>query len=313
MLNPHYIPACLADYTTTHIGPDIEYFFTPSDIDEMLDVIQFIKNNNLPWYILGGGSNTIFNEEMDGYRAVLSLIGYKGIELLSQTSLVVKAGTTLQDLVDYSISHKLDGLVGLNRIPGTVGGAVVGNAGAYGTEICQSIVEVHCLKWDTLELITLSNTECKFLYRDSYFKHDTRLLVLDIVFSLQESQNVEQLNNRYTEIATIRDKVYPIGFRSPGSTFKNLLLSDLKPQELANIPEEYIMKEVGKVPIAKLLETCGAKGLQFQGARMRPSHANIMEIVSDTPYSSVVELVNTLKDRVYKGIQYKNRTRNKTD
>jgi UDP-N-acetylmuramate dehydrogenase len=284
-------------YTTTGIGPTVDYFFLPKTVEELKESITFIRDNNLEFYILGGGSNTIIDDKMDSKRAIICLVEYAGIKPLEDFHFLCKSGTSLQEVVDYAQQYNLVGVTGLNRVPGTLGGAVVGNAGAYGTEICQSVLTVTYINIRTLEINTIVNGDCKFAYRDSIFKHSPDLIVLDVVLDLSKVEDFSEEKTNYAKIAIIRDGVYPKGFRSPGSVFKNFPLQSLDADFVATIPPEWIV--YNKLPVGKLLESVGSKGRDYNGVKMRDIHANIMEVInSKATYQDVKDLLDSLKKDV---------------
>jgi UDP-N-acetylmuramate dehydrogenase len=320
MVTTKFNQANLQDWTTSRIGPIINYFILPTSVSEVRDAVSFVRSKNLHCFFLGGGSNTIFYENIDPESAVICFKSLVGIER-NNTELTIQAGTDLQEVVDYAQAQGLAGIVGLNRIPGTIGGAAVGNAGAYGTEMSQLVTKVTCLDIVTDTIVTYDNHECEYAYRESIFKHSQNLIVLSVTIKLQPTTNYspilqylrgvvaflfpikhttyQSLEARYLEIANFRDKIYPKGFRSPGSTFKNLIASQLSPEQVDSLPPESIIVKHDRVPVAKLLEAVGSKGLLIGGVRMRPSHANIMEVVTDTPYHNAFTLVDSLRNKVW--------------
>ncbi len=286
----------LSNYTTTGIGPVVDYFFLPKNKEEVIQAVQYIKDNNLEFYILGGGSNTIIDNTMDSKKAVICLLEYKGIKPLEDYNILVRSGTVLQDVVDYAFNNELSGITGLNRIPGTIGGSVVGNAGAYGTEVRQTIVSVTCLDLSDLSIQTFSIDGCEYGYRDSVFKRNLNLLVLDITLSLTKPVDYALEAAKYEEISEFRDKIYPKGFKSPGSVFKNFPQGTVSEEIMANIPQEWVV--YNKLPVGKLLEEVGSKGYNINGVRMRLSHGNIMEVFAPATYQDVDQLLTELKARV---------------
>lgn len=320
MVTKNYQIADLKNWTTSGIGPLINYFFLPSNLTEVREAINFVRANNLDCMFLGGGSNTIFNENIDPNSAVICLKNMKGIDR-EGTTLTVQAGTDLQEVVDYAQANKLAGIVGLNRVPGTTGGATVGNAGAYGTEMSQLISKVTCLDLTTNTIKTYDNAACQYSYRESLFKHSPHLIVLSVTVELKQTTDYSpvvqylrglfefilpikhttyaSLEARYLEIATFRDTIYPKGFRSPGSTFKNIIASQLSATQISTLPPDSIIVKHDRVPVAKLLETEGSKEMMFDGVSMRPTHANIMMVVEDAKFESAFALVDTLKTKVW--------------
>ena len=236
---------------------------------------------------------------------------FQVLDGLGFSVLEFEPGVRLQKLVDLAQQLNLKGVSSLNRIPGTIGGATIGNAGAYGTEIGSVIDAVEYLDIEELvknimfkgglsegDLIQrLDKNQCQFRYRQSYFKDKSNLLVTRIWVKLDKSVDFggEKLN--YAKIAKQRDAVYPVGFVSPGSVFKNVLIKDLAPEILAKIKPEWVVYNE-KIPVAKLLESVGSKTLRIGGISMRETHANIMINHGGAQFSDVIGLIKELQNRV---------------
>jgi UDP-N-acetylmuramate dehydrogenase len=304
-ISMQYTKKDLSLYTTTGIGPIVDYFFLPKTKEELLEAIEFIRDSNLEYYLLGGGSNTIIDQNMDSNKAVICLLDYRGITPLEDFNILVRAGTVLQDVVDYGRDNELNGLTGLNRVPGTIGGAIVGNAGAYGCEISgyrvedeyvQTVVAVTCLDISDLTFKTFSYEGCDFSYRDTHFKKNLNLIVLDITLRLTKPDDYTTELAEYNRISEVRDRVYPKGFKSPGSVFMNWPVQAVPVDVMVNIPESWIHH--GKLPVGKLLEEVGSKGYNVNGFRMRETHGNIGEIFGPATYQDVEQCLTILKARV---------------
>jgi UDP-N-acetylmuramate dehydrogenase len=299
------VEADLSKFCTTKIGGDIKYMFLPTNKVEILDAIVSIKMLNIPFYILGGGSNTIFNDESLNFeQAVICLKKYNFIEKIENNGhdkviLKVGAGTDLQELIDYCQENKLGGIVGLNRIPGTIGGAVVGNAGAYGYEIKNVVKNVSSINLEEYQDEYFTNRECDFAYRESFFKKRAmKYLVYEIDLELIKLNDLEfeKQKTEYNRIADIRDSVYPKGLMSPGSIFKNLIQTDLEDLEIINIENNWF--QFGKLPVGKLLENSVGKGYRIGCITTRKSHANIMENIGNGTFYQVKTLLQKLKSEV---------------
>jgi UDP-N-acetylmuramate dehydrogenase len=304
-ISMQYTKKDLSLYTTTGIGPIVDYFFLPKTKEELLEAIEFIRDSNLEYYLLGGGSNTIIDQNMNPNKAVICLLDYRGITPLEDFNILVRAGTVLQDVVDYGRDNELNGLTGLNRVPGTIGGAIVGNAGAYGCEISgyrvedeyvQTVVAVTCLDISDLTFKTFSYEGCDFSYRDTHFKKNLNLIVLDITLRLTKPDDYTTELAEYNRISEVRDRVYPKGFKSPGSVFMNWPVQAVPVDVMVNIPESWIHH--GKLPVGKLLEEVGSKGYNVNGFRMRETHGNIGEIFGPATYQDVEQCLTILKARV---------------
>lgn len=247
----------MSKITTLQIGGPAKAFKIVHSEQELLELIK----NNPDFLIIGGGSNLLVSDE-----GINKLVIKNEISGIGQAGnlLKVKSGTALQDLVNYSIKHGLSGLQKLTGIPGTVGGAVFGNAGAYGQNISDNIIQV------VIPGKTLSNLECHFNYRDSIFKK-THDIILEITFKLRAG-NPKTLAQEAKEVLEKRLVKYPPGIKCPGSFFKNIVASTL-PKEILNKVSDKIV--YGKLPAGSLLEEVGAKGQKLDGIEIANYHANL--------------------------------------
>ncbi len=280
----------LSKITTLGIGGPAKSFATIHSEEELIEAIKYAKDNNLEFLVIGGGSNLLVSDK--GVNKLIIKNDIKGIDVIPAKAgihLKVKSGTTLQDLVDYSISHGLSGLQKMTGIPGTVGGAVYGNAGAYGQTISDHISSVIILNSSVIlsgressglsrkDIINLSKKECDFGYRDSAFKKN-HYTILEVTFLLETknaiAQNVSHLlQQEADEVLEKRLIKYPKGIKCPGSFFKNIVASTLPKEILSKIPPEGIM--YGKLPAGYLLEQVGAKGDSLDGIEIANYHANL--------------------------------------
>jgi len=261
----------LSQITTLQIGGPARLFVTVSTQPDLIEVITYATQNSIPYSVIGGGSNLLVADE--GVNKLVIKNEVEGIIKLVRV-LKVSSGTPLQDLVDYSIAHNLAGLQKLTGIPGTVGGAVFGNAGAYGQTISDyidSFREIVCLNPATLEVVTLPKDECEFEYRDSAFKRNG-FIILEVIFKLEVGKS-KDLRKEADEILEKRLVKYPIGIKCPGSFFKNLVADKLPKEIFKKIPKDKII--YGKVSAGGLLEMAGAKGDKLGQIEIADYHANL--------------------------------------
>lgn len=247
----------MSQVTTLKIGGPAKDFRVVNTEQELLNLVK----NNPDFLIIGGGSNLLVSDE--GINKLVIQNAISGIKQEGKI-LKVKSGTLLQDLVDYCIEHGLSGLQKLTGIPGTVGGAVYGNAGAYGQTISDNIISV------VIPDKTLSNLECHFNYRDSIFKK-THDIILEVTFKLTAG-DLKTLAQEAKEVLAKRLIKYPPGIKCPGSFFKNIVASSL-PKEILNKVSDKII--YGKLPAGSLLEEIGAKGQKLDGIEIASYHANL--------------------------------------
>lgn len=262
----------LAQFTTLGIGGPAKFFTTVKSKDELIQAIQFVRAKNLPYLVIGSGSNLLISDE--GFDGLIIKNELTSITLASQgpafCAYQAQSGTSLWNLVQFTLKNGLSGLQKLSGIPGTLGGAVYGNAGAYGQSISDHLTKVLCLDPKSDELVTLSKDECNFNYRDSNFKKNG-LIILEVYFEL-EPANPEVLKQESQDTLEQRRKYD--GLRCPGSFFKNIPVEIIPNESLRLIPEDKINH--GKIPVGYLLESIGAKGQKSGDVEVSDFHANII-------------------------------------
>ena len=240
--------------------------------------------------LIGGGSNLVADDA--GFPGVV--LRYTANRIQIDGPIVhVAAGAVLQDLVDATVAAGLEGLHTMTGIPGWVGGAIYGNAGAYGHSIHEFVESVRF--FDGLEVREIGNAACEFRYRESIFKRHKDWIVLDATLSLTPGDPT-QLRAAADGILKIRNEKYPPTMRCAGSIFKNLLLAELPETVRAQVPERVIRE--GKVPSAYFLELAGAKGMVLGGVQVADYHANLIYNAGGGTARQVRELIGTLKQRV---------------
>jgi UDP-N-acetylmuramate dehydrogenase len=209
------------------------------------------------------------------------------------TEIRVESGAVLQDLVDLSIDRGLRGLETMTGIPGWVGGAVYGNAGAFGHSIEERIDWVRF--YDGSAFREIGRGDCGFRYRESIFKQHKDWIITSLALKL-ESAETSQLRATSDAILKIRNEKYPPALRCAGSIFKNLILAELPERIRAQVPERVIRE--GKVPSAYFLEQVGAKGMADGAIRVADYHANLIYNADHGTARQVRDTIGTLKRRV---------------
>lgn len=260
-------------HTTLGIGGPIKVFFEALTEDELIEAVRIAKKANLPYLVIGDGSNLLVSDiGFDGLVIKNSLSG------ISQNgnNLTVKSGTLLADLVTFAIEHNLAGMNKMSGIPGTVGGAVYGDAGAYGNSIRDYLFEVKA--FDGEKVITLTKTECGFGYRDSNFKKN-KYLILETRFTGLPNANGRELKMEAEEIIEKRSSKYPPNTKCPGSFFKNVVTEDLTPEQLEKMSA--FITPFGKIPAGALIEAVGGKGDRIGGIKIMENHGNTFANLED--------------------------------
>lgn len=280
----------MSNVTTLQIGGSAEKFVAVKSEEELQEAIDYAKQNKMDYLLIGGGSNLLVNDH--GIDCLVIKNEITGIQERNGT-LIVKSGTLLQNIVDYSISHGLSGLQKLTGIPGTVGGAVYGNAGAYGQTISDYITSIVILN-SAKDLKTLSKDQCGFNYRNSIFKQ-TKDHILEVTFQL-ENGDPKTLQQEADDVLSKRLVKYPKGIKCPGSFFKNIVAETLPKEILDKIPKEAIV--YGKLSAGFLLESVGAKGQTLDGIYIADYHANLFVNQGSGTAKAFYDLAKTYAQKV---------------
>ncbi|MBI3379339.1 UDP-N-acetylmuramate dehydrogenase [Candidatus Gottesmanbacteria bacterium] len=279
----------LAPFSTFHIGGTARQFISVQNPDELLEIIQWANENKIEYKVFAGGSNVVFPDKGLDCLVIQILGGYIKRQ---ENKFIVDAGMLLMDVVSESIDYGLAGLENLSGIPGTIGGAVVGNAGAYGHSISEVVEKVEI--WDGKEKRLLTNSECNFSYRESIFK-EKPFLVLKVTCKLEKVDS-NRLKTISADIIRMREKKYRPGIKCPGSFFKNILTSEIDKDALGRIDTNKIV--FGKMPAGFLLEEVGAKGMQVGGIKIADFHGNLFINTGGGTAADVKKLAGILKQKV---------------
>jgi UDP-N-acetylmuramate dehydrogenase len=280
----------LAPYTRFDIGGPARVLADARSESALAAALAAIRESGERHTVIGGGTNLVVSDE--GFPGFV--LRYTSAALEIDGSMVrVAAGGVLQDLVDATIAHGLRGLETMTGIPGWVGGAIYGNAGAYGHSIQERVESVRFFDGSAVQEI--SNAACEFRYRESIFKARKDWIVLSATLRLDPADPGE-LRATAQGILKIRNEKYPPTMRCAGSIFKNLLFEQLAEAVRAQVPAKVVRE--GKVPSAYFLEQAGAKGMVCGGVRVADYHANLIYNAGGGTARQVRELITELKRRV---------------
>ena len=311
----------LAPCTTFRIGGSASFFCEAKNEEEILEALEFARGKNLPIFLLGGGSNVLVNDK--GFSGVVIKISNFKFQI-SNLRITCDAGCLLSKIVNESVKANLTGLEWAAGIPGTIGGAVRGNAGAFGGAMANVVDSVKVLniqntktqdtkqntgyKTQDLKLLQIMNyklQDCKFLYRDSIFKKNPNLIILSAVLKLKKGDKSES-EKRVKEILAKRKKKQPTDFPSPGSFFKNPIAKDKKLVEQYETDTGNKIRD-GRIPAPWLIEEAGLKGKKIGSAMVSEKHANFIVNTGKATAEDVIMLAAIIKTRVRNkfGIQLK--------
>lgn len=281
----------LAPYTTVKIGGPADIFFVANGSDELVRAVSLAHSKGVPVTLLGGGSNVLISD--DGIRGLViktldATLAFHG------TSVTVGAGYHLGRLASLSAKNGLSGLESALGIPGTVGGAVHGNAGAFGWEMKDALVSVQLLGTDgTVHDVPVKDLSCR--YRSTRL-HETGEIVLSATLRLQHGDPLVIQQAMQQQLAVRRAR-QPLDRPSIGSTFRNVAL-----REIANdIQKEYDMMAhaVGEtIAAGYLLDQLELKGHRIGDAQVSERHANFLLNVGSATAEEIVMLISLIKQKV---------------
>ena len=262
----------LKNHTTFKVGGKADVLAMPDEEKQLSELIKYLKNENIKYYILGKGSNVIFNDE--GFKGVI--VKTCGIAKIEINENIIKAslGVPLASLCKTALDKGLSGIEFCYGIPGNVGGAVYMNAGAYGGEISDSIIEIGYLD-EQLTKQTISSKNAKFDYRHSIFQ-EKGWIITDVTFNLKVEDKIK-MKDFMEEILRKRTDKQPLDKPSAGSSFKR--------------PQGYFA--------AALIEECGLKGMSVGGAQVSEKHAGFIINKGNATCKDILQLADNVEKIVY--------------
>lgn len=261
----------LKKYNTYGIGGISKYLVMPEDIDDLSSLIKYLNKENIPWYVLGGGSNVILpDEDFDGVIIKLDKLNRVVID---NDIIIAESGVSLGMFVNTLLDHGFVNYAHLMGIPGTLGGAIVGNAGAYNVSIFDYLISVSIIDADGNKKI-LNKEDIKYDYRYTEFKGKNSIVV------------AASFKGIYGDVALVREQIQlnlekrrntqPLEYKNAGSVFKN--------------PPEY--------SAGYLIDHAGLKGLTVGGAKVSEKHANFIINYDNATSRDIIKLIGIIKNTV---------------
>lgn len=289
-------------YSNYKIGGAAHYFYEPKNQDQIIRALEKWDSDKI--FILGGGTNILFND--DGFDG---LVLKPAVKILRKENdrVVVGAGVEIGELLDFCVSHSLAGLEWAGGLPGTIGGAVRGNAGAFGGEIKDVIEEVISIDFSKrpLKIVRRTGRQCRFKYRDSVFKSGKtagKELILKVILRLQlgDRKKIQQIIDEKIQWRQLRQ---PLDYPNIGSIFKNVPVTDVdfkqKMVKADNIEKHIKQDPFPVVPAATFIDKCGLKGVSCGGAMIAQKHPNFIVNALDAKAQEVKALILLVKNEVY--------------
>ncbi|MBQ1793730.1 MAG: UDP-N-acetylmuramate dehydrogenase [Peptostreptococcaceae bacterium] len=263
----------MSKHISFRVGGPADILVKPSSEDQIKDILTFAKKENIPYLIIGNGSNLLVRD--GGIRGIVIKIAENFNDFsIEGTTVTAQSGAMLSFMGKAIMRNNLTGFEFAAGIPGTLGGAIAMNAGAYGGEMKDIVKSVRLIDSQG-NIVELSNEEMQFAYRKSILSKE-EYIVLSAVMELKEG-NYEEIRDIMKDLTNKRVTKQPLNLPSAGSTFKR--------------PEGYFA--------AKLIEDCGLKGLTLRGAQVSDKHCGFVVNLGGAQAKDILDLIYVVKSTVY--------------
>lgn len=284
----------LKKFSNYRIGGPARYFKKAGTVEELIEAIKWAEEKKIPIYILGGGTNILWSD--NGFDGLVIKPDFNSMKVNGST-ITAGAGVPMPTLVQATIGRGLSGLSWAGGLPGTFGGAIYGNAGAFGGEIKDVVTKVVSLDMKTLKLRERSNAECQFRYRSSIFKTDGKEIILQGTIKLAPGDK-RMLYEGMVARMNYRSRQQPLEYPNIGSIFKNVPVGELEKKLVE--PHRQVVKEdpFPVIPAAHLIDQAGLRGVSHGGAMISPRHPNFIINVLDAKASDVSALIKLVKKKI---------------
>ena len=283
----------LAPFTSLKIGGPARFFATAANVEQLREALLFARERGVPFAVLGGGSNLLVSDQ--GFQGLVLRLQMEQA-LVSGCEIEVEAGVDLNGLVQLTAQWGLSGMESLAGIPGLVGGALRGNAGAYGSSIGEVARTVRAFDAESLELLALSREECAFSYRSSRFKLDPRLIVVSALLLLTPD-DPETVRSRIEATIAKRTAKNLQCEKSVGSFFMNPVVTDQELIRRFEADQKLHCREC-RIPAGWLIDKSGLRNTRVGAAMVSALHANYLINSGAASAEEMVRLARLVKSRV---------------
>lgn len=269
-----YYDEPMAKHTSFKIGGPADVFIKVDNIEELKETVDLSKKNQIPLTIIGNGSNLLVTDK--GIRGITAKLNLKDIEIKNENNkqiIKVDAGVPVGLLAQKLLKEEITGFEEISGIPGTIGGAVIMNAGAHGKELKDILKKVTAMDYNG-NIHEFTNEECLFSYRNSRFQKE-KYIILQATLELEKGNSTE-IKEKMDEYMQFRKEKQPIEYPNAGSTFKR--------------GEDFVT--------AKLIDEAGLKGYKIGGAQVSEKHAGFIVNVDNATAKDVIELTDYIKEKI---------------
>ena len=297
----------LKKHTTFKIGGPADYFVIVDNTDKLIELLKYVNEEGLDYFLLGGGSNVLFSD--DGYSGVVIRLQNRDVRA-EDDMIVCDSGADVVAVSRLAAENDLSGMEWGICLPGTMGGAVRGNAAYGGVAISDILEKVEVYR--NGEILELNNNECEFSNKESIFKHNSDI-ILRVWLKLKKiAGDDEKKKSKQDMMDQIKYRAdsQPGGY-SAGCAFKNYVVSEEEKNKLKKLVETHcnastrkasllnILNNYNKIPVGWLVEAVGMKGKKVGGAMVSDKHANFIMNVDNATAQDVLDLIEEIKNKVY--------------
>ena len=296
----------LKNYTTYKIGGPAKYFFIAESKESLMLALTVVKDFKLPVFIFGGGSNILVSDK--GFKGLVIKIDISDINFQKNKALV-GAGADLTKLAYLTANNELSGLEWAAGVPGTVGGAIYGNAQAFGTKISDTVKNVEAIDLKNLKIKNLTKEQCHFSLKNSIFKKNKNLVIVSVVFEFSaeggsasggKKERTAQIKAKIKENLSYRKTHHPINFFSAGSMFVNPEVKIKNKKLLEKFLELNEYNKIGTIPSGYLIAKSGLAGKKIGQAQISEKHCNFIINLGGAESKDVLSLINMARKKVKK-------------
>ena len=283
----------LAPYTSFDIGGPARFFAAATSVAELREALLFARGEGLRIALLGGGSNLLVSDA--GFDGLVIRLKLEGITV-SGNEVEAQAGVELNGLVDRTAGWGLCGMESLAGIPGLLGGAVRGNAGAYGSSMGEVTATVFAIDAESLDLLAVDREDCGFDYRSSRFKRDPRLIVVSALLTLSPG-DPEEIRRRVEATIARRTAKKLQCEKSAGSFFMNPVVTDVELIRRFEAEKEVRCRD-SRIPAGWLIDQAGLRNTRVGAAMVSAEHANYLVNTGKASADEMVRLASLIKSGV---------------
>ena len=277
----------MSKHTSFRVGGNADAYIIVQNKENLIEVLKIAKEYNLPITIVGNGTNLLVKD--NGIRGLVINYASSNFEIIDANKvdaykIKVDSGVKNGVFAQFLLKNELTGFEFAAGIPGTIGGAIYMNAGAFGGEIANIVESVTYISLKDLKIYTLKNEQCEFAYRTSIFEQDEDKIILEAIFNFKKGKK-EEIAQKMDEFRNKRLSSQPLDKPSAGSTFKR--------------GENFIT--------AKLIDECNLKGYKIGGAQVSEKHAGFIINTGNASAKDIIDLIKYVKTKVYEkfGVEIK--------